>query len=302
MTADAAAQLLGPVQIRNRATELGLRPTKARGQNFVVDPNTVRRIVAKARLVSQDVVMEVGPGLGSLTLGLLPEVQRVIAVEVDPVLGEGLAATVATYAPGLADRLDVLIADALEVAEMPGADPTALVSNLPYNVAVPVLLESLASFPSIQHGLVMVQKEVADRLCAQPGSRIYGVPSVKLAWYAEAHDAGSVSAQVFWPVPRVASGLVAFQRHDVPDDPQLRAVAFAAVDAAFAQRRKVLRTSLAAWAGSPTIAETWLRAAGIDPGLRGEALSAADFRRLAQVATAARDGQTVTGNQHPDHP
>ena len=302
MTADAAAQLLGPVQIRNRATELGLRPTKARGQNFVVDPNTVRRIVAKARLVSQDVVMEVGPGLGSLTLGLLPEVQRVIAVEVDPVLGEGLAATVATYAPGLADRLDVLIADALEVAEMPGADPTALVSNLPYNVAVPVLLESLASFPSIRHGLVMVQKEVADRLCAQPGSRIYGVPSVKLAWYAEAHDAGSVSAQVFWPVPRVASGLVAFQRHDVPDDPQLRAVAFAAVDAAFAQRRKVLRTSLAAWAGSPTIAETWLRAAGIDPGLRGEALSAADFRRLAQVATAARDGQTVTGNQHPDHP
>ena len=286
MTAEPSAQLLGPVQIRTRATELGLRPTKARGQNFVVDPNTVRRIVAKAQLLPDDIVVEVGPGLGSLTLGLLPEVQQVIAVEVDPVLGEGLAQTVAHYAPGLADRLEVVIADALDVRQLPGADPTALVSNLPYNVAVPVLLESLARFPSIAHGLVMVQKEVADRLCAPPGSRTYGVPSVKLAWYADAHDAGNVSAQVFWPVPRVASGLVAFARHDLPEEPELRAVAFAAVDAAFAQRRKVLRTSLAGWAGSPSTAEAWLRAAGIDPGLRGEALSASDFRRLAQVALA----------------
>lgn len=286
MTAEPSVQLLGPVQIRTRATELGLRPTKARGQNFVVDPNTVRRIVAKAQLLPDDIVVEVGPGLGSLTLGLLPEVQQVIAVEVDPVLGEGLAQTVAHYAPGLADRLEVVIADALDVRQLPGADPTALVSNLPYNVAVPVLLESLARFPSIEHGLVMVQKEVADRLCAPPGSRTYGVPSVKLAWYADAHDAGNVSAQVFWPVPRVASGLVAFARHELPDEPELRAVAFAAVDAAFAQRRKVLRTSLAGWAGSPSTAEAWLRAAGIDPGLRGEALSASDFRRLAQVALA----------------
>ena len=286
MTAEPSVQLLGPVQIRTRATELGLRPTKARGQNFVVDPNTVRRIVAKAQLLPDDIVVEVGPGLGSLTLGLLPEVQQVIAVEVDPVLGEGLAQTVAHYAPGLADRLEVVIADALDVRQLPGADPTALVSNLPYNVAVPVLLESLARFPSIAHGLVMVQKEVADRLCAPPGSRTYGVPSVKLAWYADAHDAGNVSAQVFWPVPRVASGLVAFARHDLPEEPELRAVAFAAVDAAFAQRRKVLRTSLAGWAGSPSTAEAWLRAAGIDPGLRGEALSASDFRRLAQVALA----------------
>lgn len=302
MTADPTAQLLGPVQIRTRAAELDLRPTKSRGQNFVVDPNTVRRIVAKAQLSSDDVVVEVGPGLGSLTLGLLPEVQRVIAVEVDPLLGEALPATVATYAPGLLDRLDVVIADALHLTHLPGADPTALVSNLPYNVAVPVLLESLARFPSIQHGLVMVQKEVADRLCAQPGSRTYGVPSVKLAWYAEAHDAGNVSAQVFWPVPRVASGLVAFRRHDAPDEPELRAVAFAAVDAAFAQRRKVLRSSLASWAGSPMVAEAWLRAAEIDPGLRGEALSASDFRRLAQVASTEGHGRFVTGNQDPDAP
>lgn len=302
MPAEPAAHLLGPVQIRSRAAELGLRPTKARGQNFVIDPNTVRRIVAKAQLDPADVVVEVGPGLGSLTLGLLPQVQRVTAVEVDPVLGEGLAETVAQYAPGLADRLEVVIADALHVTQLPGTDPTALVSNLPYNVAVPVLLESLARFPSIQHGLVMVQKEVADRLCAPPGSRTYGVPSVKLAWYADAHDAGSVSAQVFWPVPRVASGLVAFARHDVPDEAELRAVAFAAVDAAFAQRRKVLRSSLAGWAGSPSTAEAWLRAAEIDPGLRGEALSASDFRRLAQVATAEGHGQTVTGYQSPDAP
>ena len=302
MTTDPEAQLLGPVQIRARAEELDLRPTKSRGQNFVVDPNTVRRIVAKAHLTPDDVVVEVGPGLGSLTLGLLPAVQQVIAVEVDQVLGQALPATVAAYAPQLVPRLEVVVADALDLTELPGATPTALVSNLPYNVAVPVLLECLARFPSIQHGLVMVQKEVADRLCAPPGSRTYGVPSVKLAWYATAHDAGSVSAQVFWPVPRVASGLVAFRRHDVPDDPVLRKVAFAAVDAAFAQRRKVLRTALASWAGSPAIAETWLRAAGIDPGLRGEALSASEFRRLALVASAEGHARVVTGNQDPHAP
>lgn len=302
MSAEPAARLLGPVQIRNLAADLGLRPTKARGQNFVVDPNTVRRIVAKAQLSSGDVVMEVGPGLGSLTLGLLPEVHRVIAVEVDQVLGDALPNTIATYAPELLDRLSVVVADALSLTEVPGPSPTALVSNLPYNVAVPVLLESLAHFPSISHGLVMVQKEVADRLCAQPGSRTYGVPSVKLAWYALAHDAGNVSPHVFWPVPRVASGLVAFQRHEATEDAQLREVAFAAVDAAFAQRRKVLRSALASWAGSPAAAEEWLRAAGIDPGLRGEALSAADFRRLAQVASAEGHGQVVTANQDPDAP
>lgn len=302
MATEPAVQLLGPVQIRARAEELDLRPTKARGQNFVVDPNTVRRIVARAQLLPGDVVMEVGPGLGSLTLGLLPASRQVIAVEVDAVLGQALPLTVATYAPQLASRLEVVVADALTLTELPGQAPTALVSNLPYNVAVPVLLESLARFPSIAHGLVMVQKEVADRLCAPPGSRTYGVPSVKLAWYAEAHDAGSVSAQVFWPVPRVASGLVAFRRHDVADDPALRAVAFAAVDAAFAQRRKVLRSSLAPWAGSPTRAEAWLRAAGIDPGLRGEALSASDFRRLAQVASAEGHGRDFTGNQDPSAP
>ena len=302
MTADPAAQLLGPVQIRNLAAELDLRPTKARGQNFVIDPNTVRRIVSKAQLSPDDVVVEVGPGLGSLTLGLLPEVRRVIAVEVDPVLGEALPSTVATYAPKLSDRLDVVVADAVAITQLPGSPATALVSNLPYNVAVPVLLECLASFPTISHGLVMVQKEVADRLCAPPGSRVYGVPSVKLAWYAAAHDAGSVSAQVFWPVPRVASGLVAFRRHDAPDEPELRAIAFAAIDAAFAQRRKVLRSALASWAGSPATAEAWLRSADIDPGLRGEALSASDFRRLALVASAEGHGRVVTANQDPQAP
>lgn len=302
MAAEPGARLLGPVQIRARAGELELRPTKSRGQNFVVDPNTVRRIVAKAQLAAEDVVVEVGPGLGSLTLGLLAQVRRVIAVEVDPVLGAGLPLTVATYAPGLVDRLDVLVADALTLTHLPDPQPTALVSNLPYNVAVPVLLEILGRFPTIEHGLVMVQKEVADRLCAGPGSRTYGVPSVKLAWYAQAQDAGSVSAQVFWPVPRVASGLVAFRRRPEPDDAELRAVAFGAVDSAFAQRRKVLRSSLASWAGSSVLAERLLREADIDPGLRGEALSAPDFRRLAQVAVAEDHGRFVAGNQSPPAP
>lgn len=275
---------MGPAQVRARAEQLGLRPTKARGQNFVIDANTVRRIVAKAQLAPDDVVLEVGPGLGSLTLGLLPVTAAVVAVEVDPVLAEALQQTIASYAGNLSDRLQVLTADAVHLDALPGPAPTALVSNLPYNVAVPVVLEVLARFPTIGHGLVMVQKEVADRLCAPPGSRVYGAPSVKLAWYAEAHAAGDVSAKVFWPEPRVASGLVAFRRHDGADDQDLRTEAFAAIDAAFSQRRKVLRTALASWAGSPARAEAVLRRAGIDPGLRGEALSADDFRRLAQAA------------------
>ena len=277
-------QLLGPAQVRARAEELGLRPTKARGQNFVVDANTVRRIVAKAQLTPDDIVLEVGPGLGSLTLGLLPIVTGVIAVEVDPVLADALPQTVATYAPDFAGGLQVVAADALHLEALPGRAPTALVSNLPYNVAVPVVLEVLARFPTISHGLVMVQKEVAERLCAAPGSRVYGAPSAKLAWYAEAHAAGDVSAKVFWPEPRVASALVSFRRHEATDDPLLRAEAFAAIDAAFAQRRKVLRTALVPWAGSTARAEELLRRAGIDPGLRGEALSANDFYRLAQSA------------------
>lgn len=279
MTTD---RLLGPAEIRGLATQLGLRPTKSRGQNFVIDPNTVRMIAARAELDSTDVVLEVGPGLGSLTLALLPLVAAVTAVEVEPGLAQALPTTVAAYAPDRVNGLRVVAADALSLRELPGPKPTALVANLPYNVAVPVLLESLATWPSIRHGLVMVQKEVADRLCAAPGSRTYGVPSAKLAWYADARPAGVVSASVFWPAPRVASGLVRFVRRPPPDAPEsLRRDAFAAIDAAFAQRRKILRTSLSGWAGGVTQAEMLLAECGIPPTARGETLTAGDFRCLA---------------------
>ncbi len=252
-----------------------MRPAKALGQNFVVDPNTIRRIVRAASLDPADVVVEVGPGLGSLTLGLLDAVRRVVAVEVDPVLAGALADTCAGHGD-----LEVVAADALSLRELPGPPPAALVANLPYNVAVPVLLTMLERFPSIRHGLVMVQQEVADRLTAAPGSRVYGVPSAKLAWYAGARQAGSVPRTVFWPVPNVDSGLVAFARREPPAGAE-REATFAVVDAAFAQRRKTLRAALAGWAGSPALAEAALRAAGLDPGLRGEALSISDFARLA---------------------
>lgn len=277
--ADGARVLLTPAEVRDLAARLGVRPTKSLGQNFVVDGNTVRRIVKAAALRPDDVVVEVGPGLGSLTLGLLPEVRRVVAVEVDPVLAAALPAT-AARAGG---DLEVVTADALKVTALPGPEPTALVANLPYNVAVPVLLTMLHRFPSLARGLVMVQQEVADRLTAPPGSKVYGVPSVKLAWYAAARQAGAVPRSVFWPAPNVDSGLVAFERREPPEGE--RAATFAAVDAAFAQRRKTLRAALAPWAGSPAAAERALRDAGVDPGLRGEALDVAAF---ARVATARR--------------
>jgi 16S rRNA (adenine1518-N6/adenine1519-N6)-dimethyltransferase len=277
------AGLLGPAEVRAIAARLGLRPSKARGQNFVVDPNTVRRIVRTADLAAADVVVEVGPGLGSLTLGLLPVAARVIAVEVDADLARALPETVATHAPDYAGRLDVVAADALQVTALP-ADPTALVANLPYNVAVPVLLSLLARFPGIRRGLVMVQAEVADRLVAKPGSRVYGVPSVKLAWYADARRAGTVGPSVFWPQPHVESGLVAFTRRPAPPASATRDEVFAVVDAAFAQRRKTLRAALAGWAGSSEAAELVLRAAGVDPGARGEALGVAAFARIAATA------------------
>ncbi len=267
--------LLTPAGVRRLAAELGVRPAKSLGQNFVIDPNTIRRIVRAAALEPDDVVVEVGPGLGSLTLGLLAAVRRVVAVEVDPVLAGALATTTAGH-----KGLDVVVADVLDVEALPGPPPTALVANLPYNVAVPVLLTMLERFPSIGRGLVMVQQEVADRLTAQPGSRTYGVPSVKLAWYADATQAGAVPRSVFWPVPNVDSGLVRFRRHQPPDETP-REDTFAVVDAAFAQRRKTLRAALARWAGSPQAAEQALRDAGLDPGLRGEALGVADFARIA---------------------
>ncbi|MFC7341871.1 16S rRNA (adenine(1518)-N(6)/adenine(1519)-N(6))-dimethyltransferase RsmA [Saccharopolyspora griseoalba] len=276
-------QLLGPGDVRRLAAELDVRPTKKLGQNFVHDPNTVRRIVSTAEVTADDVVLEVGPGLGSLTLALLPEAGSVIAVEVDPVLAAKLPATAAEFAPNSAARLTVLEADALRVraADFP-EPPTALVANLPYNVAVPVVLHLLAELPSLRHGLVMVQSEVADRMSAEPGSRTYGVPSAKAGWFADVRRAGPVPRKVFWPVPNVDSGLVAFHRVDPPSSAPREEV-FRVVDAAFAQRRKVLRGALAGWAGSAALAEDYLRAAGVEPTARGEQLTIADFARIAEA-------------------
>ncbi|MEV7965469.1 16S rRNA (adenine(1518)-N(6)/adenine(1519)-N(6))-dimethyltransferase RsmA [Sphaerisporangium sp. NPDC088356] len=275
--------LLGPVEIRNLADKLDLRPTKRLGQNFVIDGGTVRRIVRVAEVSSEDVVIEVGPGLGSLTLALLPEVRQVIAVEIDPVLATQLPLTVADRAPSLADRLTVVQADAMRVRPgQLGRAPTALVANLPYNVAVPVVLHLLEVLPSLSRGLVMVQSEVADRMAAGPGSKVYGVPSVKAAWYADVRRAGPVGRTVFWPAPNVDSGLVAMSRREPPETTASREEVFAVVDAAFAQRRKTLRAALASWAGSAAAAEVALRAAGIDPSERGEQLRVEDFARIAE--------------------
>ena len=275
------AELLGPAEVRRIASELGVRPTKRWGQNFVHDGNTVRRIVAAAELAPEDTVLEVGPGLGSLTLGLLPVVRGVLAVEIDPVLAERLPVTVGKRAPRLVDRLTVVEQDALTLRG-DQLHATALVANLPYNVAVPVVLHLLAELPSLRRGLVMVQAEVADRLAAEPGGRAYGVPSAKLAWFAFARWAGAVPRKVFWPVPNVDSGLLAFERREPPPGPSREEV-FAVIDAAFAQRRKALRGALAGWAGSPSAAEDALRRAGVDPGLRGEALDMAAYARIAEV-------------------
>jgi 16S rRNA (adenine1518-N6/adenine1519-N6)-dimethyltransferase len=274
------SRLLGAGDVRRLAESLGLRPTKARGQNFVIDANTVRRIVRAADVAPDDVVVEVGPGLGSLTLALLPAVKRVVAVEVDQVLAQALPSTVQEFAPSLADRLEVVAADAMRVTSLPGPDPSALVANLPYNVAVPVLLHLLETFPTLRRVLVMVQKEVADRLAAGPGSRTYGIPSVKAAWYGRVRPAGSVSRSVFWPAPNVDSGLVALERREPPPQADREAV-FAVVDAAFAHRRKTLRAALSGWAGSAAAAEHILRDAGIDPRARGEQLTVEDFARIA---------------------
>jgi 16S rRNA (adenine1518-N6/adenine1519-N6)-dimethyltransferase len=284
--------LLGPAELRALADRLGVYPTKRLGQNFVHDANTVRRIVAAADLSPDDVVLEVGPGLGSLTLALLGAVDRVLAVEVDPLLAGALPATVADRIPDRADALRILTADALRVRRVEiieaadGLEPTALVANLPYNVGVPVLLHLLAELPSLRRGLVMVQAEVADRLAAPPGSRCYGAPSVKAAWFAEVRRAGPVPRAVFWPVPNVDSGLVALTSRPPPSTVPRQEV-FALVDAAFAQRRKTLRAALAGWAGSAASAEQLLRAAGIDPRSRGEQLSVSEFARIA------REWQTV---------
>ena len=276
--------LLDPRTIRQLAAELDLRPTKQRGQNFVHDPNTVRRIVAAARLGADDVALEIGPGLGSLTLGLLQAVAWVHAIEIDERLAGRLARTVAERLPGAEQRLNVTEADALVVDALDDPQPTAVVANLPYNVSVPVLLHVLATFSGVRQGLVMVQAEVADRLVAGPGSKIYGVPSVKLAWYCSSRRVGSVPPAVFWPVPNVDSGLVALERREPPKTTATRQQVFALVDAAFAQRRKLLRSALAGVYGSSAPASVAPEAAGIDPQARGEVLDVSDFARLAEVA------------------
>ena len=278
--------LLGPSDIRSLAESLGTSPTKRWGQNFVVDAGTVRRIVRIAGVQRPDAgvesvhVVEVGPGLGSLTLALLEAGAAVTAVEIDPRLAAALPATVAERAPEDAARLTVIHADALKVTSLNPA-PDLLVANLPYNVSVPVILHFLETFPSLQRVLVMVQSEVADRLAAPPGSRTYGIPSAKAAWYCSVRKAGEVGRGVFWPVPRVDSSLVLMERRDPPVTDVPRERVFAVVDAAFAQRRKALRGALAGVAGSPAAAEAALRAAGFDPLTRGEQLFIEDFAAIA---------------------
>jgi 16S rRNA (adenine1518-N6/adenine1519-N6)-dimethyltransferase len=309
VTAGREVQLLSPATVRDLASRLGVRPSKRLGQNFVIEPGAVRKIAALAALRPADVVLEVGPGLGSLTLALIEAgASRVVAVEIDRVLADELPRTLAARAPRLAGRVTVINADALRISEpelrepvlsggsarpraaaappgLPGV-PTVLVANLPYNVAVPVVLHLLAALPTLARGLVLVQAEVADRMCASPGSRVYGAPSVKLAWYADARPAGTVPRTVFWPVPNVDSRLVSFTRHDPPATTVSREEVFAVVDAAFRQRRKTLRAALADWAGSAPEAERLLRAAGIAPGARGESLGVAEFARLAGARAA----------------
>ncbi|KRB77936.1 16S rRNA methyltransferase [Nocardioides sp. Root190] len=276
----SAPRLLGPSEIRELAARLDLRPTKQRGQNFVIDANTVRRIVRESGVVDGEVVVEVGPGLGSLTLALLEVGASVTAVEIDRVLADELPATVAAFAPDHADRLRVVLADAMSVAELPGPPPQALVANLPYNVSVPVLLHLMALLPSLEHGLVMVQAEVADRLAAPPGSKTYGVPSAKAAWFAEVRRAGSIGRNVFWPAPNVDSGLVAWKRREPPTDRVTREQVFTVIDTAFSQRRKGLRGVLRGIAGGPEQAEAALRSIGLDPLTRGEALGIDEFVAL----------------------
>lgn len=283
-----SVRLLGPADVRRLADELGVRPTKQKGQNFVIDPNTVRRIVRESGVGPEDVVVEVGPGLGSLTLALLEVVPRVVALEIDELLAPRLKQTVAEFAPGREDALEVVLADALKVRELPGPAPTALVANLPYNVSVPVLLHLMQLLPSLTKGLVMVQAEVADRLAATPGSKIYGVPSVKAAWYADVRRAGAIGRNVFWPAPNVDSGLVAWTHRPPPTTTATREQVFEVVDVAFAQRRKTLRATLKSLAGSAEAAEAVLRAADVDPMARGEVLGVTEFARIAEHLHAQR--------------
>jgi 16S rRNA (adenine1518-N6/adenine1519-N6)-dimethyltransferase len=272
-------ELLGAGEIRSLASELDLRPTKKLGQNFVIDPNTIRKIVAAAQLSSSDKVVEIGPGLGSLTLGLLEKADQLIAIEFDQKLAGRLGKTLEQKAPE--KSCQIVQADAMNVTEL-DFEPDALVANLPYNISVPVILHFLESFPSISKVLVLVQSEVAARLVAGAGSKTYGSPSAKLAWYGKATSAGVVSRSIFWPVPNVDSALVYFEKRSTPLPTSLRPEVFRVIDGAFAQRRKTLRQALSAWAGSPDQAEQILVKAGVSPQARGEDLSIDEFIEVAK--------------------
>ena len=271
--------LLGAAEIREIATRLGVRPTKKLGQNFVVDSNTCRKIVKSAGVGPDDVALEIGPGLGSLTLAMLESAREVIAIEIDERLALELPATAARHGFDNS-KLQVICQDAMATSTLP-LDPTVLVANLPYNVSVPVLLRFLELFPTLRSGVVMVQSEVADRLVAKPGSKTYGSPSVKAAWWADLTAAGTVSRSIFWPVPNVDSSLVLFVLHENPGDEQLRRATFKVIDFAFAQRRKMMRAALSELCGGSSQASAILEASGIDPTIRGEGLELSNFIKIA---------------------
>lgn len=273
--------LLGASEIRALAAQLELRPAKSLGQNFVIDANICRKIVRLAQIGAEDIALEIGPGLGSLTLALLEVAKSVTAIEIDTRLASQLPMTVASHCPS-SDNLRVINEDALQVDRL-SVEPTILVANLPYNISVPVVLHYLEKFPSITSGVVMVQAEVADRLVARPGTKDYGIPSVKAAWWAQMSHVGAISRSVFWPIPNVDSKLVRFIRHPAPTVESMRLDVFAAIDGAFAQRRKMLRSSLSNWLGSSIHAEAVLVKAGIDPTLRGESLVIEDYCAIAKA-------------------
>ena len=273
------SNLLGAAEIREIAERIGVRPTKKLGQNFVVDANTCRKIVKSADVGSDDVALEIGPGLGSLTLAMMESAREVIAIEIDDRLAAELPETVKRHGFDIS-KLTIINEDAMSVSTLP-IEPTVLVANLPYNVSVPVLLRFLELFPTLRSGVVMVQSEVADRLVAKPNSKTYGSPSVKATWWADLTSAGTVSRSIFWPVPNVDSSLVRFVRHQSAGDEALRKVVFKIIDAAFAQRRKMMRAAISDMCGGSAAASSIIEASGIDPTIRGESLELADFIKIA---------------------
>ncbi len=284
-------RLLTRTEIRNIAKELDFRPRKVLGQNFVHDANTLRRIVSSSGINKNDHVLEVGPGMGSLTLAILDRGAAVTAVEIDPLLAARLPKTIAEHSHSEIHRLTVVNHDVLTLRSSDLAQqPTAVVANLPYNIAVPALLHLFAEFPTIRTAMVMVQAEVAERLAAEPGGKEYGIPSVKIRFYGNVRRYGMVSPTVFWPIPRVYSGLVRIDRHEVspwPEDDGFRQRVFELIDIGFAQRRKTARNAFLEWAGSGNESAERLLSASIDPARRGETLTVADFVRLLQRSGAA---------------